>query len=560
MTPRPDGRRAAFRAAAATALAALAAAAAGLPLAAPGLVEEWSFRWAFDRGQPWIAPDLLVAMPTRPLTGVPHALGRALTPDSFLGEKLVLLALLAGTAVAAAALLARFVPVPAAAAAGAVLAAMAPADSALFLTRDLPNHAAVLFTILAIVLLARAAERRRPGAAAGMVLCEAAALGLYESPILVLLAAPALLPLLVHGGRRTPRLLLALWLLAPLAFVIRALVLLARGGTYVTSLWVPGSESTLARAAGTIGAVIRMAGREFAAPLREGGAALAAARGGDLAAVLLLALAAAVLVRGEGSAVPVRLRVVFGAGLGLLVLGVLPFAAAPVLREESRRVHLLASIGAGVATAAALAALRRPSLRIGASVTLVALSAAAGGARRDHVAASAERVGGLVRSLAEGAPSPPPGTVLLLADSDGPPRTEDVLGLTITDVHLADALRVVHQQADLLVYVYGRDLRYRWNGTPEAREDGVTVRWGDGSASLVPWEKVAVFREDASGRVTRLDELPRGAFPLATPPDMGRLIPQTGPPPPRLETLCPPLNGMPARAPSRRPAGAGGPA
>lgn len=559
--PASDGGRAAFRSAAAIALAALAAASLGMKLASPGLAEEWSVRWAYDRGQPWVAPDVLATMPSRPLAGVPHALGRALTPDSFAGEKVVLLGLLAGTAVAAAALLARLVPVPAAAAAGATLALLAPADSALFGTRDLPNHAAILFTLLAVLLLARAAEARRPGAAAGMVLCQAAALGFYESPILVLFAAPALLPLLVRDARRTPRLLLALWFLAPLAFAARGLALLAGGGSYVTNLWAPGSEPAGARASASLAALLGMAGRELAAPAREGVAGLVAARPGELVAVLLAGgIAAAVLVRRRKAAGRVRAGAVLAAGLATLLLGALPFAAAPALRGETRRVHLLASVGAGIAIAAALGALRREAVRIAASVTLVTLSAAAGSARRNDVAACAARVGVIVRALAEGAPAPPAGTVLLLLDADGPPRREDVLGLTVTDVHLADALRTVHRQADLRVYVYGRDLRFRWNGTPEASVDGVRVRSGDGSASLVPWARVAVFREDAAGRVTRLDVLPRRGFPFPSPEAVGRLVPRWGASPPRLETLCPPVSGTRPEAPSPPPAAAGGPA
>jgi len=536
----PDARRAAFGAGAAIALAALAAAAAGLPLGSPGLAEEWSIRWAFDRGQPWIRPDVLSTLATRPLAALPQALGYALTPDSFVGDRIVLLVLLAGTAVAAAALLARLVPVPAAAAAGAVLALLAPADSAVFRTRDLPNHAAILFALLAILLLARAAEGNGAVAAAGMVVCECIALGLYDGPILVLLAAPALLPLLARGGKRASRPLVGLWLLAPAAFLVRGLVLLGRGGSYVTSLWEPGTESAGTRLLAGLGALFRMALRELAAPFLEGARALIAADRARLAAVLFAGAAAAVvLVRTRATEEPVRARAAFAAGLGLLVLGALPYAMAPALREETRRVHLLASLGSGIAFAAALGAVRRRAVPTIASVTLVALAVSAGRAQGEGAAAAARRVGALVRALAEGAPAPPPGTALLLLDADGPPPSEDVLGLTVTDVHLADALRVVHRQADLLVYVFGRDLRFRWNGTPEAGADGVTVRWADGSSALVPWEKVVLFREDAEGRVARADETPADLLRWPKAAAAGRAVPREGSPPPRLETLCP---------------------
>lgn len=538
MTPPSDGRRAAFRAAAATALAALAAAAAGLPLAAPGVVEEWSFRWAFDRGQPWIAPDVLASMPTRPFAAVPYAFGRALAPDSFAGEKVVLLALLALTALAAAALLVRLVPDPAAAAAGAALAALAPADTSLFHARDLPHRAAVALTLAAILLLARAVERPRPARIAVMAACAAGALLVYESPLLVLLAAPALVPLLADG-RRPSRAVLAAWYAVPAALLVRWAAISPRGGDYTARLFAAGAESLTQRAVATVGAAARMGTAELAAPFDAGSRAWVSFALGDAAAAIAAAAALAFTWRAPAA------RRVFPSGRALLaglvfvVLGVLPFAVAPALRHEDRRVHLLGSVGAAVVFTAALGRLRPRALRAGCALAVLVLGVSAGRARRAEALGTSERVGNIVRSLAVGAPSPPPGSALLLLDADGPPRAEDVLGLTLTDVHLADALRVVHRQADLLVYVYGRDLRYRWNGTPEARADGLEVRWGDASSALVPWEKVAVFHEDPSGGVTRLDELPRGAFPFTAPPDLGRLVPRTGPTPPRLATLCP---------------------
>lgn len=559
MTPPSDGRRAAFRAAAATALAALAAAAAGLPLAAPGLVEEWSFRWAFDRGQPWIAPDVLASMPTRPLAAVPYALGRALAPDSFAGEKVVLLALLALTALAAAALLVRLVPDPVAAAGGAALAALAPADTSLFHARDLPHHAAVALTLGAILLLARAVERPRPARVAAMAACAAGALLVYESPLLVLLAAPALVPLLADG-RRPPRAVVAVWYAVPAAFLVRWAAIALRGSDYTAKLFAAGAESLPERTLATLRAAARMGAAELAAPFDAGGRAWGALAPGDAAAAALAGAAALALTWRASAERPVfPAGRTFLAGFVLLVLGVLPFAVAPALRHEDRRVHLLGSVGAAVVLTAALGVLRPRALRAAFGIAVLVLGVWAGQARRAEASETSRRVGRLVRSLAEGAPSPPAGTVLLLVDADGPPRTEDVLGLTVTDVHLADALRVVHRREELLVYVFGRHLRFRWNGTPEARENGVTVRGSDGSSSLVPWERVAVFREDAGGRVTRLDELPRDAFPFPRPEGLGRLVPRAGPPPPRLETLCPGLSGMPGRAPSRQPAGAGGP-
>jgi hypothetical protein len=304
-----------------------------------------------------------------------------------------------------------------------------------------------------------------------------------------------------------------------------------------------------------------MACRELAAPFLDGGPGLLSARGAGLAAVLTAgAVAAAVLHRGREIRGSVRTPRVVAAGLGFLVLGALPFAVAPALRDDPRRAHLLASVGAAVAVAAAVGAIRRTPLRTAAAVALVVLAAGAGAARCADVTACAGRVGGLVRALAEGAPSPPPGTVLLLLDGDGPPPREDVLGLTITDVHLADALRLVNRQADLSVFVFGRALRFRWNGTPEARAEGLAVRLGDGTAAAVPWERVALFREDSSGRTTRIDAFPEGAVPFDPPKDLGRLVPRAGPRPARLESLCPPLSDSPSRAPSRPPAGADGPA
>ena len=46
------------------------------------------------------------------------------------------------------------------------------------------------------------------------------------------------------------------------------------------------------------------------------------------------------------------------------------------------------------------------------------------------------------------------GALILLLDSGGPLLTDNDLGLTWTDVHVADALRVVHRRDDILFYVF----------------------------------------------------------------------------------------------------------
>jgi hypothetical protein len=534
-----EGRALSGRLAMAVVLAAVAAAAAGFPLSTPALVEEWSFRWSLERGQPWISPDVLSTMPTRPLSLLPHALARALAPDSFAGQNVLLLAVLAAKGLAAAALLARIIPgSPAAAAAGAVLVALVPADTSLFQARDLPNHVSVFLTLLSLLFYARALERPTPPGLAAMAACQALALGIYESPFPLLLGAPLVFRAL-SGGRRPTRRLLAVWYAVPLALAARAVFAATRSGNYVANLFAASSEPPFTRAWRSLEALGRMSARQFTAPFTVGARAAAALGAPDLLLAALASAVTALLLWRAGTKIAGATLRRAGAGLALLALGALPYTIAPALRNDVNRVHLLAAVGAGIVLGALVSRLpaRSGAVAAAAFVLLAVLSARS---RRGSTLADARRVGRLVRELAEGAPSPAKGALILLIDAEGPPLVPTVLGLTLTDVHLADALRVVHRRADILLYVLGRELHSPWNGRPVPGPDGVTVKWTSGRTLLVPYGNVVAFRERPDGSVFRLEALPKDLFSFERASEYDPVTAGgSGPPPARLATLVP---------------------
>jgi hypothetical protein len=524
----------------AVALAAVVAASARFPLTTPALVEEWTFRWAFDRGEPWISPDMISIAPTRPLNLAAHKLARTLTPDSFTGSNVLLVGLLVAKGLAAAALLARLFPgSPAGAAAGAVLVALVPADVSLFLARDVSHHATVFLTLVSLLLYLRALERPAAVLLAAIALCQAVTLGIYESPFLLLLAVPFLF-LLLPEFPRPKWSLLAVWYSVPIALALRAVVVALRGENYVRHLFAASAEGPFTRAGKSLLEIVRMAARQAAAPVDVAARSISILARSDLALAALAALLAALLLwrRGRPPAPGTLRRIALG--VALFVLGALPFALAPRLRGDDRRVHLLAAVGAAVVLAGILSKL---SSRTGAlaAAMLVFLSVCDAGPRRDEVVATAGRVGRLVRGLAEGAPAPVPGALVLLLDANGPPLTDNDIGLTWTDVHVADALRVVHRRDDILFYVFGRAVRNPWNGAPVAGPDGVTVRWANGRTLLVPYRNVVAFRRDPDASLTRLDVLPKDLFPFARASEYAPAAAGgSGPPPPRLASLVPP--------------------
>ncbi|MFI5180692.1 MAG: hypothetical protein ACHQPI_04825 [Thermoanaerobaculia bacterium] len=516
----------------------------------PGLVEEWSYVYAFDRGQPWIAPDFLSMMPTRPLLPFVYGIAYRLTPGSFAGLQLVHMLVLFGKGVVAALLARRLRPAdPAFAALLAALFVVFPADRALLLTRDTGSHFSVLFLLLATLLLFDYAEAPRPLAALGLWGSQALALGTYEHGFLVLFAAPLLLAFVSESRPRSGAhwaRLLVVWYAVPLVLGVWTWTVLHGRDSYQARLLQSDSATGAALLLGTLRAIPAALARHFIGGWAEAARGLAHLRPGDLTAAALPAIFAAfALLRTSTPQMgKARSRGLLVAGVVALVLGAIPFLVAPGLRGETRRVYLVSSFGAALFFSAAIVRVRdvprgRPLAALAASA-LVLLAVTGARMQRRVVEDTGLRERKILRGIVEAMPNPAAGALVLFLDAEGPPRTEELFGLTKTDVHLADAVRVVYRRFDIPFLVFGRPLAHYWNGRAHAGPEGVTVSFTDGRSMLFPYDRVTAFREDAAGSVSLLTVLPPLLFPF---PAAARYAPGpllgSGAPPARLETLVP---------------------
>ncbi len=206
------------------------------------ILDDWTMLLSASNGDlPIFYPE---AAPTRPLTYIPWIAAWSLTPESFLGLNLTMLAVHWLRGAALLALLLRLVPArPAFAWIGAALFMLFPADHGIFYPGILNSQLSSALAIIAVERLLAYWQRPTPLCLALMLIAQALAVLTYEAGIPLLLCAPVLLIWLERGVSRRFWRFAAIWTAIPLVWMGYIVYTLVGGGaSYQASLIDLGGE------------------------------------------------------------------------------------------------------------------------------------------------------------------------------------------------------------------------------------------------------------------------------------------------------------------------------
>ena len=502
------------------------------------ILDDWTLLLSASRGElPLFYPDIA---PTRPLTYIPWIAAWTLTPESFLGLNLVMLAAHWLKGAALLALLLRLIPQrPAFAWIGAALFMLYPADHGIFYPGIVNIQMAAALTIIAIDRLVAYWQRPTPLRLALMLIAQSLAVLTYEAGIPLMLCAPALLIWLERGVSRRFWRISALWTAIPLIWMGYFISTLIEGSSaYQAGLFDLGGDRW--SLPGGLGFMLFM---NYAAGFGFGAEAGRRALSGDLPLTLLIVavgigIAAALIAvradRHQQDAQP-RWRSLFLGGLLAVFVG---FALYIPTRDFSAqqytwRLSIFTAIGAAVSISALLMLLPR-RIAYAAAGILIMLAALRGLSQHRHFAAwSADQLE-IVRAAAKAVRTPPDGTLIAIIDAS----SDEHLRTFRLNYVLEHALQLMYDSRRL----YGR-ICYDDATSPRPHE---TCRFEDetlivsgiwAGVERVPLDRVILLYFD--GALTLLDSIPSryldGASAATYAPSA--LIDPASPLPPRLEKL-----------------------
>ncbi|GEM_PF-5659786 len=536
------------------------------------LIDEWSLLvWIDDGARPFFFPEIA---PTRPLTYTPWIAALALTPESFVGMNILLCAAHAVKGLLLFRLLRRIMPeAPAFAWIGGVLFALFPADHGIFYMGAINIQWAVVLALAAVNLLIDA--WRRPTIIRWIALwaVQIAAVFMYEAGIPLLLCAPLILlwldrtgslPLSTQwrGGRgvrwtegRGVRFLRARrWIIVSVAwsaipaawFAYFIYTLTAGSSAYQASLLDVGATRW-----GLIDGLAYMLRQNLVTGFVTGlewlpraplGALVAAAGIGVGVAWLAASMTRPDLPKshtsapGLGGEVKTYLPLIL-AGLAATLIG---FAVFIPTRDFSTqqytwRLAMFSSIGAAVASAAALLLLPRRIIPIAAGA-LIALAALRGMEQHERLRAQAIRQQQIVHDIALQAPAVTDGTLFVLIDASE------------TDAARAIQFNYVFEHAIQLTYgtrtIFAR-LCYQDAASANPAEtcafadEMITAAGIWGGVETFGYAQMIAFQLTPDGTITLLEALParylNGANAATYAPRAH--IDADAPPPARLTTL-----------------------
>jgi hypothetical protein len=526
-------------------------------LRATGLIEEWTFYQAFDRGQSLVWPDVIAGsgQPNRPFVLLAYGLSYWLTPDSFVGLNVVSVLLFVGKGLLLYVVVRRLVPdLPGVAFFSAVLLVVHPADTGHFIPRLLSYHAAVFFYLLAVYCLLRYRERSGWVRLLAMWSALALSLGTYEVAHPLVLLSPLLLAWADGGFTRRVARVTALWYLVPLLHGLWTLAVVLQPTSYQRH--VLGLRHAGAHA---VGSYLYHFGRAYARVFVTGwqDAAQALVSSSWFATVgLAIGLGAAGIVGVLGwvqlrEAGPVpdsrRLAGVLLAGIVIVGAGFVPFLPLPHHRALTDRVFLFSSIGGAVAASAllCLATRRVPGGKLafaGAASALVGLASVGALHQQQQIRLASVAAQRILAGVATAMPAVTPGTVVLVLDPAGRfAGLFDVFALSGTSGHFADAVRFLYRDASLrtsLCYP-GRPAWGMYAERCELTPSGVTLSSAGVGAATFPYERLVLLEQRESGDIVLVSRLPgddaerfraRGFRPE-------KLVRPDAPPPPRVHTV-----------------------
>lgn len=456
--------------------------------------------------------------PSRPLTFLPWMIAFLATPDSLVALNLIHIGVLAGKGLAAFFLIRSLPPSDSGLAylAGSLLVVF-PADQGVVNLHTTNVHAAVLFSLFAVVALISIARRFRWWLAACILGCQGIALAMYEAQLPLLFASPLLLVWLgVPTDRRWCR-LTAFWLLLPAYSLFQLVRVTLDANSYQSHLIETADlgPDLLAQIRSIADAFARAYGREFVHGWAE--AFDHAFERPEyfwmaLAVVLCSWCPAMWVIAGSPPADRSRSSYVAlaFAGLCMIPLGFLFYAPTPI-RFIDVRIHLFSAVGGAVVFAALLAWLalhggrlvRRTVLALTGGILLV--PAVVRGLQlheTDYEASLREQA--VLGALVEQAPHPAPGAMLLIIDRFPYPVYSAFAASRLLSAAVEPQLRLIHGRDDFGVAVCTPDLPNRPDRCDFQREQ-VLFRLVDPVAkeerlqAAVPYQSLVVVESTDRG-------------------------------------------------------------
>lgn len=542
--------------------------------------DAWVIYHEIERGAPFVS-----LLDSRPFHLVAFHIGHALTPDSFVGANLLIIALLWAKAILVYALLRRLVPrLPLVAFFAGALFIVFPADTGVFWLGAINIHLNTLYCLLSAVLLIWFFEKPSiPKLIA--VWCSVVLSFTYEANYLLIAIMPAMLLWLERRFSRKVVLVSLAWYLAVAVMAVRLVLLYTQGDAafaYQQSLTAVGL-GTADPLREMLNSVVRVTERnlgfiwtEAVETLRSNfqlSYGVIAAVGGlpvmiggwlhtlhndrrlDYKDILfLIALSILVITLGFAPYLPTQLRDMnyrtqYLAQVGGALFTVTVIAFIPYVSKFIRRLLFILAISAlfalstrliilvAVAGGLALAVLPRRVIYVSAATALVIIGTYSLIVRHEQWAQMPLRQQWIMEAMTRQAPALSADAFVVLLD-----ETPDLRGLQAFESRrdvIVGALGMLYENP-IQQAAFCAPFEAMWGFFREQctfRDDGLWVSWSRGE-TVIPYGKLVLFQYSDSLGAELMEQLPNYApVSAADLYDPYALIDATAPPPRRVLTL-----------------------
>jgi hypothetical protein len=513
--------------------------------------DTWAFFSEIERGMPWV-----LTQDSRPFHVLSYQIAHLLTPDSFVGANLLIMALMVGKAFAFYLILKTLSPeFSLIAFFGGVLFVIFPSDTGLFWVSAMNIHMPVFFYLVSVILFLHYWKRPRLLLLIPLLITQTLSFT-YEANYPLIFLTPLLLLLLGGGFTRRTFLFSLLWYVIPVTMAARLLMLYSQGAGfgYQQSL-LGGGIGKSDSISGMIRSMVRIYQRHVMYAWTD--AALAFRTDLRLNYLVLSGIAAVILFIGAAFQTTLgivswkRSGILLGMGLSIIGLGFLAYLPTEY-RDIDYRTYFVSSAGGALVAVTIVYVISQATRRakqilfilcicalfalMGRLAVLVAvilgtgllilprrsflMLALAGLAfialywqlqRHERYAAIADRQQWILAAMAQQAPELASNTLIVLVD-----ETDELDGLEAFEWRrdaLVASLRVLYQQPGLDA-AFCAPTEEVWGFFHEHcqfRPDGFWAAWDRGE-SVHPYNQIVVYRYDSEMGAELLLELPRSYF------------------------------------------------
>ena len=521
-----------------------------------GIMEEWMVLHSVESGIPSDRNEDYAMFVTtgvqrmRPLVGVAPIIGYDLSPDSFVGFNLVMMALFVGKGIALYLILRKLVPNNRVFALFvALLFVVYPADSGLFTFRAISIHLAVFWYLFGVYLFLVYFKSGQRWALISAWLALIGSLWIYEVAYLLIGLTPILLIWLEgHLNRRVIRATLLLYI-APLLALLYVAIVFTQGASYQS--WVLqrsglNQPSVISEMLTSLyNAYFRHFAEGWVQAINQIGTPYLAL---TLVTVILVLTAGRLMIR-QGRATDDRKRrywLLALLGFAVVGIGYAPFLITPY-RQLDWRVYYYSSIGGAICVGSLTYLLilythMRPVVFVGIMSMLVGLGTLRSLNQHQYYADLGISQQELLRGIVEQVPHLKSEAPLVVVDETGRYNNNWTLGASYL---LTYALRYLYSDYQLNAILCSFDPKLgQFVALPEQDEqctftsEGVTVKDAGSQTDDYLYQQMVLIRYSADG-AQLLQRIPSSYLPASaeTVYNPNQFIDQTASPPRRFYTL-----------------------